>query len=56
MQDSANQDSAGVFAIEDNVPAAFYATNAGTNLLTSPAQRGILGKHLAARFEIADVK
>jgi hypothetical protein len=55
MKDARNQNTSGVLAVKDNVPAAFHSTKAGTNIVTHSAQRGIIGKHLATRLKIVDV-
>ena len=55
MKDAGNQNTPGALAVKDNVPAALHSTKAGTNIVTRPAQRGIIGKHLATRLKIVDV-
>ena len=34
MKDARNQNTSGVLAAKDNVPAAFHSTKAGTNIVT----------------------
>jgi len=55
VQDAGNQNASGVLAVKDNVPAALHPAKAGTNMVTRPAQRGMIGKHLATRLKIVDV-
>lgn len=55
VQDARNQNSSGVLAIKDNVPAALHSPQVRTNIITTPTQRGIVGQHLATRFQIVDV-
>jgi hypothetical protein len=55
MQDAGNQNAAGRLTVKDNVSAVLHSPKSGTNIIAHPTQRGVNGKHLAARFQIVDV-
>src|ERR1035441_7308710 len=55
VKDAGNQNGSSVLAVEDDVPAALHSTKPGTNLVTHPAQSGIIGKHLAPCLQIVEV-
>ena len=55
MKDAGNQNAVARLAVKDDVPAALHSTKAGTNLITCPAQRGIIGQPLTTRLKIVDV-
>jgi hypothetical protein len=55
MKDAGNQNTSGFLSVKDYVPAALHSTKAGTNIVTRPAQRGIIGKHLATHLQIVEV-
>lgn len=55
VQDAGNQNAPCVLAIKHNMPAALHPAEAWANIVTLPAQRGIIGKHLATGLEIVEV-
>jgi hypothetical protein len=55
MKDAGNQNTPGLLAVKDNVAAALHSTKSGANIVTRPAQRGIVGKHLATLLKIVDI-
>lgn len=55
VQDAGNQNASCVLAVKHNVPAALHPAEARTNIVTLPAQRWVIGKHLATGIEIVEV-
>lgn len=55
MQNTGNQNAAGLITIKHHVPAMLHATQAGTNIVTGSAQCGVIGKHLTTRLKIFNV-
>src|ERR1019366_187640 len=55
VQDAGNQKASGVLAVEHDVPANLYTTQARANIIASPTQRRIVRQHLAACLQITDV-
>jgi hypothetical protein len=47
MQDAGNQNAAGRLAVKDNVSVVLHSSKSGTNIVTHPAQRWVISKHLA---------
>ena len=55
MQDARDQNASGILSVKHHVPAALHPTEAGTNILACPAQRGPVGKHLATGLQLVEV-
>jgi len=55
MQDARNQDTTTLLAVEHHVLAMLQALQARTNVVTEPAQRRIVSKHLATNLKLAEV-
>jgi hypothetical protein len=55
VQDTRNQNACCVLTVKHDVPTALHAAKVGTNIVTRPAQRGVVGEHPATRFKIVDV-
>jgi hypothetical protein len=55
MQDARNQNTTTLLAVEHHVLAMLQTPQARTNVVTEPAQRRIVSKHLATNLKLADV-
>ena len=55
MEDARNQDSAGLLAIEQDMPAVFKAAQSGTNMLAKAAESRLARQHLATILKFAEV-
>jgi hypothetical protein len=55
VQDARNQNASGVLSVKHDMLAALHPTEAGTNIVTRSAQRGIIGKQLATGLKIINV-
>jgi hypothetical protein len=55
VENAGNQDAARHLPEKHNVTAALHPAQAGTNVVTGPAQRGFIRKHLATFLKIAGV-
>jgi hypothetical protein len=55
MEDAGKQNSAGLLAVEQDMPAVLKAAQAGTNVLAKAAQGRIAGQHLATILQFVEV-
>lgn len=55
MQDSRDHNALPVLSIEDDMPAAFHAVQAGSNVTTRAAGCWVFGEHPATGFKIVKV-
>lgn len=55
MQDAGNQYAASRLAVKHQMPAVLHAPQAGTDIVTRTAQRGIIGQHPAAGLQTVEV-
>ena len=55
MEDAGKQNSAGLLAVEQDMPAVLKAAQAGTNMLAKAAYRRIARQHLATILQFAEV-
>jgi len=55
MQDTRNQNTTTLLAVEHDVFAMLMAAQGGANVITEPAQRRIVGKRLTTSFKLAKV-
>ena len=55
MQDARNQNATTLLSVKHHVLAVLQAPQARTNVVTEPAQRRIVSKHLATNLKLAEV-
>ena len=55
MQDARNQNTTTLLPVKHHVLAMLQTSQARTNVVTEPAQRRIVSKHLATSLKLAEV-
>ena len=55
MEDTGNQNVAGLLPVKDNMLALFHAPQARANFITLATEGGIIGENLATIFKLADI-